>query len=167
MQFQLKTGQSLAEPITISELKTYIGYSATDQDSYLTTLITSVRKWVENYTCLSAIEKVYEVAFERGDDLEGWFTLPIAPVLTVDSVQINAVDIEYDEIGLTQVKIYPYTSIGWQGINVEYTAGETDNIEILKDCIYAICAATFVNKTDMVIGKDIKNKLNAIRIPVI
>ena len=87
MQVREKTGQNLTEPITNTQLKTYIGYTASDQDSYLTSLITAVRKQVEKLTSLSAIEKTYQVFFNEYDSNDGWYTLPYAPVKSITSVQ--------------------------------------------------------------------------------
>jgi hypothetical protein len=165
MQVREKTGQTLTDPVTAAELKTYLGYTATDQDSYFADLITSARRWVENYTSLSAVSKIYEVFFEVGDDLNGWFTLPYAPVSSITSVHLDGDDVTYEEKGMTEVSIYPYWVPTFEGLNVEYIAGATDQIKVLKDAIYAICAATFKNKSsDLVVLPDVKKKLSTVAI---
>ena len=123
MQVREKTGQSLTDPITNTQLKTYIGYTASDQDTYLTSLITAVRKQVEKITSLSAIEKTYQVFFNEYDSNDGWYTLPFAPVKSITSVQSNGSDIVYDESGMTEVRIYPYWSPDLFGVGVGVGAG--------------------------------------------
>jgi Phage gp6-like head-tail connector protein len=179
MQFRIKTGQSLTEPVSLTDLKTYLGYNYTDQDAYFTSLITSVREFVENYTSLSCIAKVYEVVFEHGDDTgdRGWFALPIAPVNSISICQINGSDTTYQQRGLTEVEIYPNIGsilqkidenilFGWLTLNVTYLTDVSDHIAILKDCILEICANSFTDKVGLsTIGKGVKRKLDAIKIP--
>jgi len=168
MQFREKSGQSLTEPVTAAELKIYIGYNNTDQDSLFADLITSARQWVENYTSLSAISKIYEVFFESGDDINGWFALPIGPVTSITSVQQDGTIVTYEEKGQSEYSISPYLALDWRGLDVVYVAGVSDKIKILKDAIYDIATATWANKgKGMVITGDVRKKLSTIAISAI
>lgn len=146
MQYRVKSGQNLTEPVTVTELKTYIGYTETDQDSYFGDLITAVRLLVEQHTSLSCIAKIYQVLFERYDWERGWMTLPIAPVDEITSVQVNSEDVEYEVKGLTEQSIYVQT-IGDNGISVEYSVEASEHLAIMKTVILMVCAAAFTNKT--------------------
>ena len=169
MQVREKTGQNLTEPITNTQLKTYIGYTATDQDTILPGLITAVRKQVEKITSLSAIEKTYQVFFNEYDSNDGWYTLPFAPVKSITSVQSNGSDIVYDESGMTEVRIYPYWSPDLFGLDVEYVASASDELVVMTECIYEICAANWMNKagTPFVIPAGTVGKIRSIMIPAI
>lgn len=163
MQVRVKTGQSLTEPVTASEFKTFVGYSGTDQDALIAILITAARELIENETGFSCISKVYEVEFDRydqrGDDLTtigytgydmGWFRLPFSPVTDIASVEIGGVTTTYDQRGLKVVEIHPdsvlQTGTSNNTLAVEFTAGETSNR--VKTAIMRVASDLFNNRED-------------------
>jgi uncharacterized phiE125 gp8 family phage protein len=163
MQVREKTGQTLTEPCTVAEFKTFSGYPGTDQDALITSLITAARTLLENETGLSCISKVYQVEFDRwdmiSDDLtkvgysgydEGWYRLPFSPVTAIASVKIASTVVTYDQRGLKVVEIHPDTVVqtGTSSniLEVEFTAGEANTI--IKNAILRITSDLFNQRED-------------------
>ena len=75
------------EPVTLAELKASIGISHTDDDTLLTSYITSARKWCEDYLNLYIMTQIVEVSF---DNWPGWeFGLGLWPIQSIDSVKYD------------------------------------------------------------------------------
>ncbi len=163
MQVREKTGQTLTEPITVAEFKTFSGYTGSDQDTLIDTFITAARKLFENETGLSVISKVYEVEFDRwdmiSDDLtkvgysgwdDGWYRLPFSPVTAIASVDISDVATTYSRRGLKTVEIRPnaviQTGITNNTLAVEFTAGAAS--DEAKIAILRIVTDFFNNRED-------------------
>ncbi len=163
MQVRIKTGQTLTEPVTAAEFKTFIGYAATDQDTFIASLITAVREFIENETGISCISKVYEAQFDRwdmfGDDLtkigytgyyDGWYRLPFSPVTAIASAKIASTAVTYDQRGLKVVDIHPDTVVqtgtASNILEVEFTAGESNTI--IKNAILRIISDLFNYRED-------------------
>jgi uncharacterized phiE125 gp8 family phage protein len=163
MQVRIKTGQSLTEPVTTAEFKTFSGYPGTDQDTLIASMITAAREFLENETGLSCISKVYEAEFDRwdmiSDDLtrvgysgydDGWFRLPFSPVTVITSVALGGVTTTYSQRGLKIVEIHPDVVVQTGTANnilaVEFTAGEA-NTQI-KNAILRIVLDAFNNRED-------------------
>lgn len=148
MQFQEKSGQTLAEPVSVSDFKSYIGYTGSDQDVLIAKMIKAIRRWVERYTGKCAVEKIYQAQFNEYDRLDGKFTLPIGPVKEVASVKINNVDTEYELSGLTESEILINGYVQYP-VTVEYTASVSDCVENLELAILRLTANLFKNKRDV------------------
>lgn len=133
--------QLITEPVTKSQVKAYMGYSDSDtsQDDLIDMLITAARKYVEDYTGCSVVEKQYKVYFEKEDLAGGWLELPFFPVSESEDITltINGTEVDFEQKGLKRVKIYPsavYSTIPvgsnlteWYG-EVTFTAGEENSI---------------------------------------
>lgn len=130
MQVREKAGQTITEPVTANEFKTYIGYTGTDQDTLIGEMIKAARLFLESRCSFSAISKVYQVQFERSDCNNGWYRLPMAPVVSIDSVEIDDTAVSYESKGLDTIEIYPekYLSTGTADnlLDVEFTAGASN-----------------------------------------
>jgi uncharacterized phiE125 gp8 family phage protein len=141
---------SITEPVTHDEVKTFMGFPAADtsQDSLLDGMITAARQWLEGRTALSLVSKSYKAYFEREDSEDGWFELPVSPVLAAPAitVAVNGVDTTFDQKGLNIVKVFPSTVIGTLPVGstsfdsyceVVFQAGETNTQanEILKELV--------------------------------
>jgi uncharacterized phiE125 gp8 family phage protein len=163
MQVRIKASQTLTEPVTVAEFKTYSGYSGTDQDTLIGTMITAARKFLENETGVSCVSKVYEVDFNRydmiSDDLskvgysgwdDGWFRLPFSPVTVISTVTIGGVATTYSQRGLKVVEIRPdaviQTGTTDNTLAVTFTAGESE--EQMKIAIMRIVSDLFNNRED-------------------
>jgi hypothetical protein len=141
----------------------FSGYPGTDQDAFITTLISASRQLLENETGLSAVSKVYEAEFDRwdmiSDDLskigasgwdDGWYKLPFSPVTAITTVSIGGVVTTYSQRGLKIVEIHPDTIIqtGTSGntLAVTFTAGIAD--DIMKNAILRITSDLFNHRED-------------------
>jgi len=166
MQLKVLTS-SITEPVTTAQLKTFLGYTATDQDTPIGTIITAARTWFENRTGMSVVSKSYKAYFEKEDQDEGWYELPVSPVLSTPAITItvNTVSTTFTQKGLNKVYVCPDNVIGTVGVGasvtpwymeVTFQAGETS--EAANQCITEIAAAIFNNR-DQGIG------INAARIP--
>ena len=155
MQYREKAGQTLTEPVTVAEFKTYSGYSGSDQDTLLGELITSARKWFEEYTGFSVISKSYEVRYYYEDAVDDYFELPFSPVSSITSVEISGTAIDYDERGLDVISIRPYSTIiassstDEKYIDVEFIAvADATQIKQASTAILRIVLDWFDNRKD-------------------
>lgn len=149
---------SITEPITVSELKTFLGYPAdTSQDALMEGMITAARQWLEGRTALSFVEKDYKAYFEKDDaDSEGYYELPISPVTSSDAeiiVSVTGTATTFQIKGLNIKRIKPDNVIGTISVGgssqyyvtVEFSAGadNTGANEIIKQ----IAGIMFTNRS--------------------
>ena len=90
------TVQPLIEPITLSEAREHLrNEGLTADDDYINTLITTARKWVENYTSRALINQTW---VQSWDEVPGNAVFEIArnPLVSITSFQY------YDENGDSQ-----------------------------------------------------------------
>jgi uncharacterized phiE125 gp8 family phage protein len=150
------TSSSITEPVTTSEMKTYLGYPTADtsQDTLIAEMITAARIWLENRTALSVVSKNYTAQFEKSDkDSEGWYTLPVSPVTTADNayvVSVSGTSTTYQVKGLRVKKIKPDNVVGTIRVGadsevfyltVSFTAGAAN--ETAEIIIRRLVAAMF------------------------
>lgn len=151
----LITSSSVTDPVTTSEMKTYLGYPSADtsQDALIAEMITAARLWLESKTGLSIVSKTYTAQFEKSDaDSDGWYTLPVYPVTTADNaytVSVSGTSTTYQVKGLRIKKIKPDNVVGTIRVGadsevfyvtVDFTAGadnDTANI-ILRRVVAAM-----------------------------
>lgn len=155
MQVRQKASQTLTDPVTATEFKTFVGYPATDQDTLIASLITAAREFLESETGLSCVSKVYEVEFDKYDAFSDdygyyWYRLPFSPVTVITTVTIGGTAVTYSQKGLKAVDICPDTIIQTGAVNnvlaVTFTAGESNTI--IKNAILRITADLFNNRED-------------------
>jgi len=150
---------SITEPVTKEEVKVFLGYPSTEtsQDSLITGMITAAREFVEAYTGLSVVSKSYKVQFDKEDALDGWYELPVSPVLASPAITANVsgTTTTFTQKGLSTVSIYPDNVIGTIGVGssvlnyyfeVTFTAGATNTTANL--CIMRIVAQVFNHRED-------------------
>lgn len=115
MQLQV-ISSSITEPITHAQVKSFMGFPASDtsQDGTIDTMITSARIWLEQRTALSIVSKQYKAYFEADDMEDGWYELPVSPVIgtPVTTMTMNGVTTTYRQMGLNRVKIQPDSVFG-------------------------------------------------------
>lgn len=137
----LSTG--ILEPVSVADVKDFMGYTASDQDAAIQKMITAAREWLENRCSLALISKSYKAYFTKADALNGWYHLPVSPVTEITTVEVCGVEASYDSLGMYQKKIKPYNVYGTIGVGsttylyyveVTFTAGASNNTanEIIK-----------------------------------
>lgn len=154
MQYREKSGQTLTEPVTTAEMLTYMGIDSLDDSNttMLGNMITTARKWMEEYTGLSILSKSYEVRFYNEDAWDDYYELPFSPVSSITSVDISGTTVEYDEKGLDRKFIRPRQSVitnitsDEAYLDVEFVAG-ADN-EQANMVLRRITAEMFNNRID-------------------
>lgn len=154
------TSTSIIEPISIDEVKAFMGFPQTDtsQDAIIKSMITLAREWLEAKTALSLISKSYKARFSKSDaDADGFYELPVSPVTGTPVVNINGISTTYISKGLNVIYLQPaavyYTSSGSEPyyLEVTFTAGATN--ETANMIICAIVADLFNNRSsDMTIS---------------
>ena len=107
---------SITEPIDADEVKAYMGYPLTDtsQDTTIESMITTARAWLEGRTALSLVSKSYKAYFEEDENEDGWYELPVSPVLDTPAIvcTMNGTETTYQQRGLKTVKVYPDSVFG-------------------------------------------------------
>lgn len=115
MQLSILTS-SITEPVTHDEVKSFMGYPLTDttQDDNIDTMITTAREFLEQRTALSLVSKSYKAYYEKEDAEDGWYELPVSPVLSSPAItcEMNGVSTTFQQKGLTRVSVYPDNVIG-------------------------------------------------------
>jgi len=149
MQVKEKTG-TITEPVTLAEVALYVGYSGTDQNALFTQLITAARKWIENHFAFSCVSKSYIVRFEKSDAVDGWYELPVSPVISITSAAIDSIDVDYEEKG-DETRFINSDEVMSTGTSsnelvVEFIAGAAD--DMAKTGIIRIVSDMFNNKDD-------------------
>jgi uncharacterized phiE125 gp8 family phage protein len=130
-----------SEPITLAQAKAHLRVDASDDDAYITALITAARMWVEQMANLCLIE---QTVVERFDSFPtyGYFNLTKAPVLAITSIQYTDTNgdvqtwanTEYDIDTVSKParimpkfgKTYPFTRVSLAPVSITYTAGFGD-----------------------------------------
>lgn len=117
-----------SEPLTTSEVKTYLKIDFSTDDTLIGTLITGVRQAIEQFTGLALVAKTIEY-FD--DEIEEEIKLPYPVHATVTEVKLNnVVSTDYVKTGLTQFIIKPNdTTVTGDsddyGIKITYTTAGT------------------------------------------
>ena len=149
MQVKEKAG-AITDPVTLADVKNYIGYTSADQDSLFTQLITSAREWLEDHFAFSCVSKSYIARFEKDDAIDGWYELPISPVTGITRVTVSSEVVGYEEKGDETREIHPdeviSTGISSNELVVEFVAGAAGGRA--KIGIMRIVSDMFNNKDD-------------------
>lgn len=102
---------SITEPITNTDVKSFMGYPATDtsQDTTIDSMIKAAREFLEGRTALSLVSKSYKVYFDIEDLDDGWFELPVSPVLDTPAItcEMNGVSTTFEQKGLKTIRVAP------------------------------------------------------------
>ena len=105
---QIKETITGTEPLTASEVKSYLKVDFTTDDTLIGTLITGVREQIEQFTGLALVVKTIEY-FD--DEIEEEIKLPFPEHDAITEVKINGVvSTGYIKTGLSQFIIKPNTT---------------------------------------------------------
>lgn len=120
---QLKETIIGTEPVTTTEVKSYLKIDFDNDDTLIGTLISGVRESIEKFTGLSLVEKSI-VYFD--EDIDDEIRLPYPEHDSITEVKINGVETDaYTKTGLTQFIIKPNETFisdsDDSGIKITYT----------------------------------------------
>jgi uncharacterized phiE125 gp8 family phage protein len=154
MEYREKAGQTLTEPVTVAEMKTYMGLlnNEDSDDILLGDMITAARKYLEGYTATSFLSKSYEVRFYDEDSVNNYYLLPFAPVVSITSLEVSGTASDYYQKGLELIWVKPYSSIltvstadrGY--LDVEFIAGREE--EMANNAIKRLVNDMWNNRSD-------------------
>jgi len=135
----------IAEPINVDDVKAFMGYTASDQDAIIFRMIQTAREWLENRCAISIVNKQYKAYFEKIDAVNGWYELPVTPVLASPAITLSicGTSTTFEQRGLKRIFVRPTETYGtvsigatWEVYYVEVTfnAGATNHTanEIIK-----------------------------------
>lgn len=156
------------EPVSISDVRQWIKHEDADETeelSLITDLIKGVRVHIENRAGLALAEKTIVEYFDR--DESNNYTLSVAPVISVDSVEL--LDLEEDSTALTLNSDYYLTGLyerrilysglsNTQTLKVTYKAGygdtETETLPYdIKQAVLRQALQWYDNRSEFVEGK--------------
>lgn len=139
------TSDMVAEPVSLTDMKSWLRVDVNNDDGLIIKLISSARQSLEKYTGCGFGVKSYEMIKEITDE----FTLPYAPLILVNSVykktgintwELLSKNVDYEVIGDT-LKVYGY------GIyKVAYQSGFSTLPESLCSDIKTIVAYMYENR---------------------
>jgi hypothetical protein len=149
----LSTG--IVEPISVTDVKDFMGYTPTDQDTAIQNMITVAREWLENRCALSLVNKQYKAYFLKEDAINGWYDLPVSPVLDTPAVSVSVCGVvtTFYSQGMNQRRIKPgevYSTLSGTTdtyyVEVTFNAGATNLTA--NEIIKRIVATMFKNRED-------------------
>lgn len=153
MALKLITPPAL-EPITLSEAKTHLKIDFSDDDSYITALITAARHYCEKFQNRAYITQTWEAAMDRFPNSP--FKLPMPLLQSVTSIKYYGTDdTEYTfassnyfvdthsqpgRVSLNYLVSWPTTTLRpINGVIIRFVAGHGDNAsDVPSEVIHAI-----------------------------
>ena len=121
---QIKYSEIGTEPITSTEVKSWLKVDFTDEDTLISSLITQVRELAEEFSGLSLVVKTIEYFEEDEEILSDWIKLPYPAHDSITEVNGEVVT-DYYSSGLNQkrIKIISFltTDTDDKGLYVKYT----------------------------------------------
>jgi uncharacterized phiE125 gp8 family phage protein len=122
---QIKYSGDITEPLSATTVKEYLKVDFTDEDTFITSLITGVRELIEEYTGRALVVKTIEY-FEK--DYSRETVLPYPEHDSITEVKVNGTaTTDFYTTGLTQkiITLATYnevqTSLNDKGLYVKYT----------------------------------------------
>lgn len=160
------------EPVTASEVKTFLNISYSTDDAIIGTMITSARYAIEQYTKRAFITQTIIAYYKRYDKTVNLPFQPIQSVTTVETVAddsttpltansnyyVKGVQDKYlDFTGVNSIPAghSPYENTATYGLKVTYVAGYGSANAVpqsIKDAIVRLTAYYYDNRADFVTG---------------
>jgi uncharacterized phiE125 gp8 family phage protein len=148
----------IAEPLTLDEAKAHLRVDGTEEDAYISALITAAREMVENYTNRQLMEATFEGIC---DDL-GDITLPKPPFRELISIQYttsgdvlatlaaeNHTYLEGSEPAVVKVKKPQDYKEAENGVKVTFKAGYTTVPASLKAAMQLLVGHLYENREEV------------------
>lgn len=173
MLYDIKISSAPAsEPVSVSDVKTFLNISYATDDTIIGTMITSARYAIEQYTKRAFITQTVIAYYKRYDKQ---MNLPIQPVQSVTTVETVADDstttltansdyyvkgvqdkyIDFTGVNSIPAGHSPYENLAEYGLKVTYVAGygsSSDVPQSIKDAIVRLAAYYYDNRADFVTG---------------
>lgn len=179
MKTLTRIDQPETEPVTLGQAKAFLLETNSDQDAYITALISMAREAVEDYTRRAFIEQTWKLTLDQWPVSEGSnprrlrnVELDRTPLVSVESVKYWPAD-GGDQVELAQDTDYllilgtvpgqisvlssssgwPDTAVRPDAIEIEFTAGNVDTAPSrAKQAIYLTMANWYENRVPVVVG---------------
>ena len=168
MGLTLDTAPAL-EPITLAEAKAHLRITSTDDDVYITTLITVAREWAETYTARALITQTWDWT------LDGFPAEPRVPKPELQSIlSINYVDTDGDsqllaaskyqvDISYKPARVMPAYGEAWpatrsqfNAVTVQFKAGYGDSASdvpaAIRQAMLLIIGELYERREDAIVG---------------
>jgi len=170
------------EPVTLSEMKTFMKVDLTDEESLIEALIISARLSIENYCGIGLITKTYDYIF---DDVADVIKIPLPPLQSVDTFVYNDEDYDETEISSSYYKVFSYNKnkgevilkpnyeysdaqVGVRGYRIRFNNGYGDNASdvpnLLKTALKLTVAHWFENRESQDIPNEAKRLLQQYKV---
>lgn len=150
-----RTYGSVTEPVTLTEVKTHLHITDSENDTELTAMITRCRKRIEDYANISIVSQTVELIA----NLSKCIRLPYPPLVSIDSLSVMTAGVGGTSEALT---VSDYSLIGTQDAlfqsnrcaihTVNYTTGMATVAENLKLAILEEILYRYENRGDEASG---------------
>lgn len=149
------TTDAATEPVTLAEAKEHLRVSGTDEDAYITSLISAARRWCEGYLNRSITARTLTANFSDADGRENEFTLPYPPIATVTSMTeytyagTSTVITDFENAGASQERLR--LSVGYAIpsdtlYEVVYTTSASAANEAIKQALLVLISTMYENR---------------------
>lgn len=165
------TEKPLSEPVTLDEAKTHLRVTDSNDDDYITSLISVARQSCETYTGLSFIEQTRAAKLDKFPMCKA-ITLPYGPVISVDEFTYkNSDNVDVELVSGTDYFLDSHSDVvrlcppsnGWptalatipNAVSITYTAGYGDAVDVpyvIKQSILLQVATLYEVRQDEIPG---------------
>jgi uncharacterized phiE125 gp8 family phage protein len=167
----LLTTPPIAEPLALADVKAHLRLAITDDDDYITALITAARRAIESHYALTLMPQSWALFADAWPN-DRVFHIPLWPVQSVESLMVFADDdtsVTIDpsnfyldistrpaRYALRQGRVFAQPGRGINGIKISFTAGfGVDATAVpaeIKEGLMATVADWYQNRGDVVGG---------------
>lgn len=171
-----RTFDAESEPLSLTDVKTQLRITTTDDDDAIRMFIAGIRKETEWYIGKTLITTIWEY---KRDGFGVEFCLPMPPIQSISSVSyvdsdganqtLAASGYQFDKAGRMRASYgnsFPSTRSQYDAVTVTYVAGETNAGNVDEDIKLAMLlwiGACDINREDNVIGTIISEIPNSAR----
>jgi uncharacterized phiE125 gp8 family phage protein len=159
----LLTTPPAAEPVSLAETKAHLKLTIADDDAYISTLITAARRAIEARYGLALMPQSWAL-FADAWPLDGIFSIPLWPILSVDALTSFADDdtpsvidpAHYfldapsrpSRLALRRGRVFAPPGRKINGLKLAFTAGFTAVPAEIKQALMAAVADWYQNRGD-------------------